>query len=412
MRLYLKSHSFVKNLFLLIGILTIISGCDKELVEIDEHKVLKKLSVQDMEFINSTNILALDIMKAEFLQNEQENLFFSPVSIGMALGMVHNSVGEKEKSQIRHIMGLETLVEKEINKSYNELLSFLQVSNNQFDISYANSLWFSDDIKINEDFRTKVMAYYDAEISELNFTKPSSLELINSWGNLKSHGDFEKLIEIAPTKSTDIFLINAFSLNSRWKDHNYLFQSNSKFYTRRGDTLKINTINWDGLNVKLKENENYSFLEIPFENDRFFLSIVEPEASESIAGFMESFTIDELNYQMENALEYKANVNLPNINFSSDKSLKSTLSNMGLNNLFLTTTDLSPSFIDKNKQISEINHKAKISLNTDANHFTGETAFLDSNLKLICVNRPFLYFVRDKHTHTVLFAGYFSNSNN
>lgn len=411
MRQYLKNHLLFKNLFLLIGILIVLSGCDQELVEIDENKVLRKLSEQDQELINSTNNLSLDIMKAEYLRNEQENLFFSPVSVGMALGMIYNGVGENEKSQIRHIMGLESLVEKEINKSYNELLSFLQVSNDQYDISYANSLWFSDDININEDYRTRVMAYYDAEISELNFSKSSSLDLINSWAYLKSNGIFENLIEIPPSTNMDIFLINAFSLNSGWKDNNISFLSKSNFYPNKDDTLKINTMNWDGLNVRLNENENYSFLEIPLENDQFFLSIVEPEYIESLVGFMESFSIDELNYQMESALEFKANINLPKINFSSDKQLKSTLSNMGLRDLFLSTTDLSPSFIEKNKQISEINHIAKISLNTATNYYTEETKFTDPTLKSICVNKPFLYFVRDKHTHTVLFAGYFSNSN-
>jgi serpin B len=411
-RLYFKNHLLLKNLFLLIGILIVISGCDKELVEIDESRAFRKLSIQDQDLINSTNSLSLDIMKAEYLQNEQENLFFSPISVGMALGMVHNSVGEKEKSQIRHIMGLESLVEREINKSYNELLSFLQVSDNQFDISYANSLWFSDKININEDFRTRVMAYYDAEISELNFAKSSSLDLINSWGNLKSNGTFEKLINVSPSISTDIYLINAFSLNSNWKEKDLYFQSKGNFYTGKGDPVIVKTMNWDGLNVKIKENENYSFLEIPFENDKFFLSVVEPEEDVSLIDFIGSFTIDELNYQAENALDYKANVNLPKINFSADKPLKSTLSHMGLTGLFVSTTDLSPSFIEKNKQISEINHKAKINLNGDVNPYTEATGFRDSNLKSISINKPFLYFVREKHTHTVLFAGYYFNSNN
>ena len=390
----------------------LISGCDKELAEINENKVLRKLSAQEQELINSTNNLSMDILKVEYLQNKHENFFFSPVSVGMALGMVYNGVGEVEKSQIQHIMGLELLVEKEINKSYNELLSFLQVSDDQMDISYANSLWFSTDIDINEDFRSRVMAYYDAEISELNFRKSSSLDFINSWGDLKTNGSFEKLIEIAPLKSTDIFLINAFSLNSRWKENNNSFQTKRDFFNSKGNKLKINTINWDGLNVKLNENENYSFLEIPFENDQFFISVVQPEDQESLNDFMGSFTIDKLKSLTENAYEFKANVSLPNIDFSSDKPLKSTLSNMGLNDLFLSTTDLSPSFIEKNRQISEINHMAKINVKAGINNYNNAAEFTDSNLKSVNVNSPFLYFVREKHTKTVLFAGYFANPKN
>ena len=408
MRFYLKNLLLLKNLALLVGLLLVISGCDKELAELDENKVLKKLSVQEQELINSTNNLSMDILKAEYLQNEHENFLFSPMSVGMALGMVYNSVGEKEKTQIQHFMGLESLVEKEINKSYNELLSFLQVSN-ELEISYANSLWFSSKININEDFRTRVMAYYDAEISELNFYKSSSFELINNWGNLKTNGNFEKLIEIAPLKNTDIFFINAFSLNASWKQNNNFFQTKSDFYTSQGEKLKINTLNWDGMNVKLNENDVCSFLEIPFENDQFLFSVVQPDEKGTLIDFIESFTIDELKYLTENSYDFKANVSLPDINFSSDKPLKSTLSNMGLKDLFLPTTDLSPSFIEKNNRISEINHKAKINLKTNLPAYYSGATFTDSNLKLYAVNQPFLYFVRDKHTQTVLFAGYFAN---
>ena len=408
MRFYLKNLLLLKNLVLLVGMLLVISGCDKELAELDENKVLKKLSVQEQELINSTNNLSMDILKAEYLQNGHENFLFSPMSVGMALGMVYNSVGEKEKTQIQHFMGLESLVEKEINKSYNELLSFLQVSN-ELEISYANSLWFSSKININEDFRTRVMAYYDAEISELNFYKSSSFELINNWGNLKTNGNFEKLIKIAPLKNTDIFFINAFSLNASWKQNNNFFQTKSDFYTSQGEKLKINTLNWDGMNVKLNENDVCSFLEIPFENDQFLFSVVQPDEKESLIDFIESFTIDELKYLTENSYDFKANVSLPDINFSSDKPLKSTLSNMGLKDLFLPTTDLSPSFIEKNNKISEINHKAKISLKTNLSAYNNGETFTDSNLKLYAVNQPFLYFVRDKYTKTVLFAGYFTN---
>jgi len=387
--------------------LLVISGCDKELAELDENKVLKKLSVQEQELINSTNNLSMDILKAEYLQNEHENFLFSPMSVGMTLGMVYNSVGEKEKSQIQHFMGLESLVEKEINKSYNDLLSFLQVSN-QLEISCANSLWFSTDININENFRTRVMAYYDAEISELNFYKSSSYELINNWGYSKTNGTFERLIEIAPLKNTEIFFVNAFSLNASWKNNNF-FQTKNDFYTSKGEKLKINTLNWDGMNVKLNENDVCSFLEIPFENDQFLFSVVQPDEKGTLIDFIESFTIDELKSLTENAYEFKANVSLPDINFASDKPLKSTLSNLGLKDIFLPTTDLSPSFIERNKRISEINHKAKINLKSKLSAYDNGATFTDSNLKLYSANQPFLYFVRDRHTKTVLFAGYFTN---
>ena len=395
----------------MIIVLFLISGCDKELAEIDEHKVMKKLSLQEEELINATNSLSIDILKAEFQHNQDENFFFSPVSVGMALGMIHNGVSEREKTQIQFIMGLESLEKKEINKSYSQFLNFLQVSNDQFDISYANSLWFSDNIDINEDFRTRVMAYYDAEISELNFNKSSSFNFINSWGSLKTRGNFEKLIEGIPSKNSDIFLINAFGLNTSWREGNN-FKTTNDFYTAKGEKLKSSTMNFGSINIKKNENGDYNFLEIPFETANFYLSIVQPQELSFVSELIESFTIEELKYLTENAYMLKANVSLPEINFTGNGPLKTTLSNIGLQNIFSSRSDFSSSFIDSDKHVSDISYRAKININTHSFSNSIDTTFSNENLELLSVDKPFLYFVRENHTKTVLFAGYFSNPSN
>jgi len=277
------------------------------------------------------------------------------------------------------------------------------------DISYANSMWFSNDININEDFRTRVMAYYDAEITELNFTKPSSFEYINNWGSMKTNGQFDHLIKFAPPPSSNIFIINALSLNTSWKQPEISFTTVREFYGNNDKKVNINTINWNGLNVKLNENEDYSFLEIPFENDQFMLSLVHTTQNGILNDFMESFTFDELNYLADNSTAYKANISLPEIQFSSDKSIKSTLSNIGLNELFLSTTDLTPSFLDRRSQISEINHLSKITLDKNPVNHQAEASFINPCLKTFLVDKPFVYFVHDKITNTVLFTGYYSN---
>ena len=400
------------NLIFLIGSFILFSGCDKELNEIDESKVLKKLTVQEEALINSTNSLSLDILKAETEINQNKNFFFSPVSVGMALGMIYNGVGQQEKLQILQTTGLELLAENEINKSYNDLLSFLQASNAHMNISYANSLWFSSDININEDFRTKVMAYYDAEIEELNFNKSSSLELINHWGNFKTKGNFEKILDITPPKNTDIFLVNAFGLNTSWEKNNNYFLTKSDFFTTQGEKLDAQTMNWDGINVSMNENDDYSFIEFPFEGKSFFFSVIVPQDWSTISELMQSFSISDFKNIRENSYGVKANVSLPDIDFTNDKPMKSTLSHIGLEDIFSKSVDLSPSFIETNRQISEINQKSVITLEPDV--FSNQRSLSFSNRDLIAlnINKPFLYFVRDKTTKTVLFAGYYASPTN
>jgi len=391
----------------MIGGLIIMTSCDKELAELDQNKVLRKISVQEQELINSTNRLSLDILKAEYSRNQKDNVLFSPVSVGMALGMIYNGVGEVEKAKIQQVMALEVLMEKELNKSYNELLNFFHLTNSQLDIAYANSMWFSHDVDINEDFRTKLMAYYDAEVTELNYKKPSAVEYINSWGNLKTNGSFEHLINITPSKSEDIFLINAFSLNTSWKTEGNIYRSTSTFNVRDGATQEVETLNWDGADIRYNHQGEFAYFEIPFENDVVLLSIIQPEDSRSLSSIMEEISSDELRFLSSSAESLKANISMPEVDFNNSTSLKTTLSGIGLSELFMSNANLSPSFASGNRHLSDIKHLSRIRTKSHQLSYQSTASFSNENLVELNVNDPFIYFVQDKHTNTVLFAGYY-----
>jgi serpin B len=253
------------------------------------------------------------------------------------------------------------------------------------------------------------MAYYDAEVTELNFNKPSALEYINSWGSLKTGGSFSQLIKKAPASPQDIFLINAFGIDTHWKQANYVYRSSSQFHLNNGLMQEVRTINWDGIDIRLSEQSDYSYFEIPFENDLVLLSVIQPAPSSELNAVMHELSLADLEYLRSSAAELKANVSLPEINFSTDRSIRQALSNIGLRDLFLSTTNLSPSFGYGNRRLSDINHLSKIETNSKLIGLQSSATFSNQQLMAVNVDHPFIYFVQDKHTNTVLFAGYYSN---
>ncbi|NJN25874.1 MAG: serpin family protein [Cyclobacteriaceae bacterium] len=392
------------------GIVLVLSSCDKELSETDENKILSKLSPLEEELISSTNQLSIDLLKAEYALNADQNHFFSPVSINMALGMVYNAVGKQEKLQILQSTGLETMGQTDLNKTYNQLLGFLQTSNQYDKISYANSMWFSMNLQINEEFRTRVMAYYDAEIGELNFNRPSCLEQINQWGKMKTRGSFEQIMESAPNKNSGIFLINAFGLHASWKPQ-HLFADQKVFINAKGEQQEAQMLNWDGLDIELNENEDCAFIEFPFEDKSFYFSAIVPTGWRTTEDIMHDFSIEKLKTLQQNASPAKANLTMPDISFSDSKALKTTLSQIGLEQIFSSKADLSPSFEANQNRLDNINHKASITISSPIN-VNPEPAFARENFRQLTIDRPFIYFIRDKHTQTILFAGYFANPTN
>jgi serpin B len=399
-----------KAALMLVGLLFMFSGCDKELVEAEESKIVKKLSAQELQIIEANNNLSLDILKSEFELNQNKNFVFSPISVGMALGMIYNGVGESEKFQIQKISGLESLVEKEINKSYNEFLSFLQISNQQSDLFCANSLWFSYDLDINESYRTKVMAYYDAEINEINFGKKTSLQYINNWGSMKSGGQFSQLSKITPSIGYNIYLINAFGMNTSWENGKY-FYKNGLFTALNGETGDIQTINLDQARVWTGDNPAFDFVEIPMKGQNFLLTVINPTNGTTLKNLIENYSFNELLRQVGTTSETIANVSIPDMSFNVENPLKSTLGNLGLQRVFQSSLDLSPSFINKNPGISEINQVTYLHVRGQVN-MGNDKNFSNPEFPLISLDKPFLYFVRDKYTRSVIFAGYYTQPDN
>lgn len=402
-----KKYKTWKAALMLVGMLLAFAGCDKELVEAEESKIVKKLSAQDLELIEANNDLSLAILKSEFELNQNKNFLFSPISVGMAIGMIYNGVGESEKYQIQKISGLESLVEKEINKSYNEFLNFLQLSNEQSDVFCANSLWFSYNLDINESYRTRVMAYYDAEINEINFDKKTSLQYINNWGSMKSSGFISQITNRTPSANYNIYLINAFGINTSWENGRFFYKTSS-FTDLNGIASEIQTINLDQASVWTGNHGSFDFFEIPLKGQNFLFSVINPTDGASLNNLIENFSFNELIGQVGATSEIKANVSIPDISFSVENPLKSTLGNMGLKSIFQSSLDLSPSFTNSNPGISEINQISTFNV-TGQFDMGIEKEFTNTGLRQINLDKPFLFFVRDKYTRSVVFAGYYTN---
>ncbi len=399
------SHrSIFRLLFPLAIIALLLSGCDKELSEVSESKVMRKISPEEAQLIRSTNELAVNLLKAESAL--EKNTIFSPLSIGMALGMISNGVADQQRWKIEELTGMPATDVNEINKTFNQLISFFQLNQGQMDVRYANSIWFAFGNDVAEDFRSKVMAYYDAEVSELNFTKHLAAEHIAKWTSYKTDGLFNKLSVYIPKKKNEVLIVNAFGLETTWAQPTLTFRSEGLFKTKSAKTKKIHTLNWDGANAKWADDGDMTLLEIPMNNDLFYLSVIVPNEDMAFREFLSSFTIEDYHAMIDGAIDLKANITIPEVKLSGEVSFSRALAGMGLSDLFTQSAGLQKVFLNPEVRLSDIRHLARISFPESLQTENKRNSFANQKLQTISVGNSYIFFIRDRHTRTILFAGF------
>jgi serpin B len=401
-----KLKNMIGSIVLLIMTGIFFPACDGDLPEPGNDVMIRNMSDQQKSLITNSNDFAIDLLKVSFEDQEDGNIFFSPLGMGMSLGMIYNGVGVDERLKIEALLGLEAFDEQDINKTYSQLASVLQANDN-LDIVFSNSLWFPNTMTIDEYFRTRLMAYYDAGVIELNYKLNSSIHYVNRWGEQKSLGRITNLINRIPQQQ-DIFLVNAVDLNTSWNTGSEPVIIEEKFLSEEGMT-DISMNYWENISVKMSRQNGFTFLNIPFNENYFELTIIQPDNPEDIPGILDVLSSEQLSGLDIEAIEVNTALSIPEISISKKADMKEALSRLGLQELFTKQVDLSPSFVNSDDlSIDNIQHNAAFVFSKKA--LRNNPAELSASSEPIVrdqmvVDRPFLFLVREQHTKAILYSG-------
>ena len=135
----------------------------------------------------------------------------------------------------------------------------------------------------------------------------------------------------------------------------------------------------------------------------------------TLRAFEDSLDLDLL-YQIADGIAIDAvTLTMPLFEFGSDFRLGDTLAEMGMPDAFDAGADFSGMTGSRDLWISEIVHKAFVSVDeegTEAAAATGVNMLLagfGEDTIAVTVDRPFIFLIRDTATGTVLFLGRVSN---
>ena len=244
-----------------------------------------------------------------------------------------------------------------------------------------------------------------------------SAATINSWVAEKTNDKVKEIVTAdAIDDLTRLILVNAIYFKGDWLDK---FDANltddADFHVSPSETVKVKMMFMDksffcGENDKL----HCQAVELPYAGDTLSMVIILPDHRvTNLSEVEKKLTADDLVGVREKFKMRKEDVQLWLPRFSLDEklSLKEVLTSMGMKDLFMDgVADLSGVDGTKELFVSNVLHRAVVDVNEEGTEAAAATACM---IQFCCfvepfrfrADHPFLFFIQDKTTKSVLFLG-------
>lgn len=400
-----------------LGILILLfSRCTKEYIAIDNTPKLKALSLDEQELVQTSNAFALDLFKAIHQVKNEDNIFVSPLSVDFALNMTVNGAAGKTKEEMKQVLGIESLSDDEANTAVQKLTGMLLNMDKKVRLSIANAIWYHNELTLKDNLRQLIEKYYQGKIEELDFADPAAKETINKWVEEETQGKIKDLIEkISPQHR--MFLINAIYFKADWQ---YQFEKHrtreEQFTLENSQKVPVQMMFSKGVKLRTYQHEAFQLIELPYGNGQFSMVILLPRLGKTTEEVMSLLSAEDLQSWVVQADTLMPHLFLPKFTSKFKMELNDPLMDIGMENPFSDAAEFTGFFKEsKPLKIGEVIHQAVIEVNEEGTEAAAATSVgievtsIGNNPPTIRIDRPFVYFIREKHTEAILFAGKMMN---
>ena len=372
------------------------------------------LTQTQKQLISSNNAFGFEFFKTiQQFADTTRNLMVSPLSVSMALGMTRNGAAGGTLDSMTRTLGFTGLTGNEINESCQFILKTFTTLDPKVELSIANSIWYKNTFPVEQEFILTNQNYFEASVTPLDFTDPESVTTINKWVSDKTNNLIPKIIESIPENMV-MYLINAVYFKGIWK---YQFDKNKTaprtFYLADGTTVQAPAMMLQG-DILYYKGLDFSAVDLPYNQGNFTMTVLLPDSGYSPGNLVNRLSQENWILWSGNFIKTDVVLQLPKFKYEYDeKKMVPVLTKMGMGVAFdPENADFTRINVNGELFISEVRHKTYIETNeegTEAAAVTSvgitTTSAGPGNTVYFYVNRPFVYFISEKSTGTLLFIG-------
>jgi len=385
-------------------------------------KILFSICISTVSFAQS---VGHDVSKFAFhlhgaLDDDQENLAFSPYGIFSNLSLLYFGAQETTADQIQSTIHLSNTGEGFLMRFRNHLEGLTTEHKKGYQLDIANALFPHKGTHFLKSFEDITTSTFKAKLQSLDYAAPdSAISTINQWVSDNTHGYIPSILQKRDIdKSTRLVVANAVYFQGDWV---HPFQKNrstdSAFYPEMGKAIQTPTLKQIQY-FPYTENDEVQCIALPFiRNDTqqpFLECVIVLPKKGTLKSYETTQTFERFNQLIEELKPVQVDLQIPKFCFSKKLVLNKPLKAIGMKIPFTYQADFSKIDGMKDLFLSTVLHETYFSFHergVTAASATASSMGVTSSLPIeenaipFHANRPFAFYIVDYHTKAILFMG-------
>jgi len=368
----------------------------------------RDLTAAEQELIQSDNAFGLKLFREIHAQEESgENLFISPLSVAMALGMTYNGAVSATYEAMQETLELQGLTLEEVNESYRSLIDLLAGLDPSVQFLLANSIWYEEGYPVRPEFLEVNQGYFDAEVAALDFASPDAAPTINNWVSDKTNGRIEEIVDDPIAGNVVMFLINAIYFKGDWTlQFDPALTEDRPFFLADGSQKQVPMMTYpDVVEVGYYRDEGVVALDLAYGGEAYSMTILLPTGEGDIGALVQGLDSERWASIVAGLATSELNVVMPKFTLEYELEMNDVLKALGMEIAFTPAADFSK--IAPGIWIDKVKHKSFVEVNEEGTEAAAVTSvqMIDSAPLSVAVDRPFLFAIRERFSGTILFMG-------
>jgi len=404
----------MKKLFQLVAIVLLTIGCtgqnDPLPIPEDAKPIVLRVGLEKR--VTQDNEFAFNLFKKTIETSGETNVFVSPLSVSIALGMTWNGAKGQTKTEMETALKMTGLSATDINDYYKIMQSTLPAIDPTTKLSLANSIWYRTGFQVKTDFLQINTNYFNAEVREIDFAQAWAKDTINNWCARKTNNLIPTVLDEIPDNAV-MYLINAVYFKGIWRkqfDTKKTFETD--FTNEAKQSVKVNMM-YQKETFNYTQDDNAQYLDMPYGNKAFSMTVILPNEGKTTTDLLNSLTVDSWKNTLQSMKEQEIDVYMPRFKTKNKFLLNDELKNMGMKLAFEDLADFT-NIADDDLLISKVIHDTYVEVTEKGTEAAAVTVveIITTSMPLnpvFRVNKPFIYIIREKSTGVILFIGKMGN---